>query len=311
MQGEVQCVFWTQSITVIRTVPCMGFNDVHAHTVKFVRGASMAEAKLATTVEVCAETLRSCAAAVEGGAHRIELCSALSEGGLTPSLAFIRAAVQLAAGTSTQVGVLIRPRAGDFVYSAEEVAIMEADIGLAVDAGAAFIVSGALAADGCLDEASLRRLIAACGPNVPFVCHRCVDVSVDPLTAFYNALQLGAARVLTSGAAASALEGHGTLQAMLAGAQGDATKLCAAGGITAATVGDLLYRVPGLQQVHGSVRVSGPSGCQHQPDPPVYMAAERHNTPQSEHSRKDSTFESVTAFVAAAQCAELKGSHSP
>lgn len=129
-------------------------------------------------LEVCVDTIGGVAAAADGGADRMELCAALSEGGVTPSAALVAAAVRRAG--SIPVHVLIRPRCGDFAYSAEEVNVMCEDIAHAARAGARGVVLGALSAEGDLDKPAMSRLLdASRGLDVTF--HRAVDVSRDPL----------------------------------------------------------------------------------------------------------------------------------
>ncbi|MDE5954044.1 MAG: hypothetical protein K2G72_05110, partial [Duncaniella sp.] len=132
-------------------------------------------------LEVCCGDIASVHAAIAGGARRIELCSALSEGGVTPSAGLIARAV--GSGIQT-VHVLIRPRGGDFLYDEDEISIMETDIRQAVSAGAHGVVIGALTTDGAIDTTACRRLIkAAEGRSVTF--HRAFDLCRDP----YKALE--------------------------------------------------------------------------------------------------------------------------
>ncbi len=154
--------------------------------------------------EVCAESAGVVRAAVAAGAHRIELCADLSVGGVTPSPAAITAAV--AAAGSRPVHVLIRPRAGDFAYSEAELGAMMASIGAARRAGAAGLVIGALTPAGLVDVPACEALVAAARPaSVTF--HRAFDQAADPLAAFAQIRALGVDRLLTSGAAETALAG--------------------------------------------------------------------------------------------------------
>jgi copper homeostasis protein len=156
------------------------------------------------TLEVCCGSLASALAAVEGGAERIELCSALSLDGLTPSIGLLRELRSLF--PNLRIHVLIRPREGDFVYSEAEVRVMERDIHEAVDAGATAIVSGALTPDNHIDVATTSRLIRA-SSDLPFTFHRAFDCVADPFAALEQLRSLGVARILTSGCAPTAEAG--------------------------------------------------------------------------------------------------------
>ena len=156
------------------------------------------------TLEICTGDPEGILTAFAAGADRIELCSGLAEGGLTPSIAAVRFASGLKQGT---VNVLIRPRAGDFVYTPAEVRIMTDDIRAAMEAGASGIAVGALTPDGRVDEEACRDFIAAAGPNADSTFHRAFDVTRDPYEALETIIGLGFRRILTSGQAASALEG--------------------------------------------------------------------------------------------------------
>lgn len=198
-------------------------------------------------LEVCVETVSGLAAAVEGGADRIELCSALASGGLTPSAGFMRAA----AGCGLPVMAMIRPRAGDFVWSEAELAVMEADIAEARAAGLAGVVLGALLPDGRLDAVSLARLIrAAEGSDVTL--HRCFDLVPDMGAALELAIGLGVRRILTSGGALTAVDGAGTIRALAGQAAGRASIMPGA-GVAADTVEALIGL--GVHEVHGSCSV--------------------------------------------------------
>ena len=134
------------------------------------------------TLEICTGDPEGILTAFAAGADRIELCSGLAEGGLTPSIAAVRFASGLKQGT---VNVLIRPRAGDFVYTPAEVRIMTDDIRAAMKAGASGIAVGALTPDGRVDEESCRIFIEAAGPVADSTFHRAFDVTRDP----YEALE--------------------------------------------------------------------------------------------------------------------------
>ncbi len=218
-------------------------------------------------IEVCCDSVHSAETAMRSGAHRIELCSALSVGGVTPSAGLvqsvlaIRERLQAAAAVRTQVGVLIRPREGDFVYTDQEVDIIIQDVSSMCQAGVDFVVVGALCEDGTLHTAALQRMVAATKADASgapghaeLVLHRCVDVAADYLACAVAAVQAGASRVLTSGAAATALQGADMLKELLQHPSIGAQRVCAASGITASNVPQLLAAVLDLAQVHGSFR---------------------------------------------------------
>ena len=151
-------------------------------------------------VEACVDSVESALAAARGGAHRIELCANLVEGGTTPSagtLAVCRARLEI------PIFVLIRPRGGDFLYSAAELAVMLEDVRRAKETGAHGIVTGVLRADAEIDQDRTGALIAAARPlRVTF--HRAFDVCRDAGRALETLIALGVERVLTSGQAATA-----------------------------------------------------------------------------------------------------------
>src|SRR6266404_117614 len=154
-------------------------------------------------VEACVDSIESALAAVRGGAHGIELCANLVEGGTTPSagtLAVCRERLDI------PIHVLVRPRGGDFLYTAAEFTVMLEDIRRAKQAGAEGVVTGALRAGGEIDTDRTRELIGAARPlRVTF--HRAFDVCRDPAAALEALIVLGVDRVLTSGQAATAPQG--------------------------------------------------------------------------------------------------------
>jgi copper homeostasis protein len=168
--------------------------------------------------EICLDSADDVAAAAEAGADRVELCAALFEGGITPSIGMIEQAVAVAAGR-IGVHVIIRPRGGDFIYGPSEAAVMLRDIEAAKAAGADGVVIGALTPDADIDTDLCARLVAAARPmSVTF--HRAFDVTREPEKAFEDVVALGVDRLLTSGAAPTALEGAGLIAHLVEKAAG-------------------------------------------------------------------------------------------
>lgn len=195
-------------------------------------------------LEVAVDDAAGLAAAVQGGAGRIELCSALEVGGLTPSAGLMA----LAARCGVPVYAMIRPRPGGFRYGADELAVMEADIGAARAAGLAGVVFGALTGGGALDVPAMRRLCAAAA-GMGVTLHRAFDLTEDWRAALEAAIGLGVERILTSGHAGSAPAGAARLAEVMAAAAGRITVMPGA-GISAETLG-ALAGLP-LREVHAS-----------------------------------------------------------
>lgn len=163
-------------------------------------------------LEVCVDSLSSARAAIAGGAQRLELCSALIAGGLTPYAALLE---QIRQESRIPVRCLMRPRAGDFLYTPEEIQMMAAQIKVLRDCGADGFVLGCLTPEGVLDGAAIEPLLqAAAGTGLTL--HRAIDVSRDPVETYRAAAKLGFDTVLTSGGASSCLAGQETIGRLLA-----------------------------------------------------------------------------------------------
>ena len=158
---------------------------------------------MAKVLEICVESLESVRAAIRGGADRVELCSALAVGGLTPYEMLLR---QIREESDIRVRCLMRPRGGDFLYTPEELDMLKNQILQLKSAGADGFVIGCLTANGDLDMEAMKPLVEACGGK-GITLHRCIDVSRDPEKTYMDAMELGIDTVLTSGAASSCLGG--------------------------------------------------------------------------------------------------------
>lgn len=165
-------------------------------------------------LEVCVDTMDG-VLACQTGVDTIELCSALSLGGLTPSAGFMA----LSQSSVTPVHAMIRPRAGSFVYSPEEIAVMLKDIASAKSAGLAGVVFGAATSDRRLDVSVLRQLVDA-SSGLGMTLHRVIDTLLDPVIAVEQAIDLGFSRILTSGGQPNAKSGTETLKNMVKSARG-------------------------------------------------------------------------------------------
>lgn len=199
-------------------------------------------------LEVCCGDLESALAAARGGAQRVELCSALSADGLTPSLGLIEAVRQI---PDLRLHVLIRPREGDFVYTDAEFAVMKADIRRARQAGADGVVIGALTAEGDIDVIRCRKLVeAADGMQITF--HRAFDQCNHPQQALEQIITMGCTRLLTSGQASSAQAGIPLLKQLVEQA-GSRLILLPGAGVNHHNARKILDST-GAQEIHGSLR---------------------------------------------------------
>ena len=162
-------------------------------------------------LEICVDSLASAQAAIAGGADRLELCSALAVGGLTP---YPELLMQIRAESDIPVRCLMRPRAGDFLYTPEEIRMMTSQIRNLRQAGANGFVIGCLTADGDLDAEAMKPLIDAAA-DAGLTLHRCIDVSRDPLETYRRAGKLGIDTVLTSGCAGNCTAGADTIGLLL------------------------------------------------------------------------------------------------
>jgi len=215
-------------------------------------------------IEACVDSVESAVAAERGGAHRVELCAALLEGGLTPSAGTIALAREkLAIG----LHVIIRARGGDFLYTDAEHEVMLKDVDTAKQAGADGVVIGVLAPDATVDETRTSELVDRARPmNVTF--HRAFDMTRDPFQALETLVTLGVDRILTSGQEESAMAGLGLLRDLVRKA-GDRIIIMPAGNIHESNV-EKIAKVTGAKELHVTGFKDVDSGMRFR-NPRVYM----------------------------------------
>jgi copper homeostasis protein len=199
-------------------------------------------------LEICVDSVESAIAAERGGAHRVELCTDLLEGGITPSaglIALVRKSISIG------VFVMIRPRGGDFSYTDLEFEVMQEEIRQAQHFGADGIVLGLLDEQGHVDIPRTRQLVELAG-SMQVTFHRAIDMTPDPLVALNEVIATGACRVLTSGGAPSAKAGAREIARMVEAAKGRAA-IMAAGGVTADSITSIAEHT-GADEFHSSAR---------------------------------------------------------
>lgn len=211
-------------------------------------------------LEICVDSLEAAMAAEAGGAQRVELCSALSEGGLTPSVGMIRA-VRERIGIG--VHAMIRPRGGDFCYSDDEIAVMLSDIAMAREAGADGVVLGVLTVDGDVDVERTRALVDAARNGVgaseaarrlEVTFHRAIDMTRNIGAALEDVIGCGVNRVLTSGAAATAMQGLDCMAALVKAA-GGRVDVMVCGGVRPRNLGEIVDAT-GAREFHAALRTA-------------------------------------------------------
>ena len=241
--------------------------------------------------EACVDSVEAAVAAQEGGANRVELCADLLEGGITPSSGVIWLARQQ---LTIPMNVIIRPRGGDFCYSATEFDVMKHDIEHAKQLGADGVVIGILNPDGTVDRERTRALIELARPmSVTF--HRAFDMARDPLTTLETLIDLGVDRLLTSGQEETVWEGIDLIATLVKQANGRII-IMPGGGITERNVARIIAH-SGVTELHASVRkrVESPMQYRHSH---VFMGG---TLRPEEYSVKTTNSGGVQALIAAMQ----------
>jgi copper homeostasis protein len=204
-------------------------------------------------LEVCIDSVESAIAAERGGAQRVELCSDLLEGGITPGAGLIASVRrQIAIG----LYVMIRLRGGDFCYSDLEFEVMRQEIVHARDLGADGIVLGLLDHDARVDVPRTQQLVQLAHP-LPVTFHRAIDMTPDLPAALEAVIATGARRILTSGGAPNAINGTSQIAELVANAKGRIA-IMPGGGISTENIGTIA-RETGATEFHASVRSAVPS----------------------------------------------------
>ncbi|PTP14152.1 copper homeostasis protein CutC [Vibrio sp. 10N.286.51.C3] len=197
-------------------------------------------------IEVCIDNLESLHNALAGGANRIELCSSLALGGLTPSFGMMKQAARI---SSVPVYAMIRPRQGDFIFDNDDMMCMLDDIQAAADAGLHGVVLGVLSAQGEIEMVAMKALTSKAHQlKLGVTFHRAIDQLKDYQTALEQIIELGCERVLTSGLASNAEQGKDILKEMVELAQGR-LDIMAGAGVTANNGRDILKHT-GVQALH-------------------------------------------------------------
>lgn len=207
-------------------------------------------------VEIVVDDPEGLEVALRGGAQRIELCTALALGALTPSPGLIAQAARMQAETGVPVVAMIRPRPGDFIYSPAEIDAMLTDIAAVEQAGLAGVAFGVTLPDGRPDADAMARLMLA-ARGLKTVWHRSFDLAPDPFAALELAVGLGMTRIMSSGGQAHAVDGRNRLAALTHASAGHIA-IMAGGGVDADNAPALI--AAGITELHASCRDTPPKG---------------------------------------------------
>jgi copper homeostasis protein len=238
------------------------------------------------SLEICAYSSYSVSIAAIAGAQRIELCAGRGEGGTTPGYGLLSAALNY-----PNIGIfpIIRPRGGDFCYTASEFNEMLKDVEMCRNMGVQGIVTGILNSDGTFDSARMLQLKDVAGP-LEFCVHRAIDMSRNPLEAIDSLIDLGVKRVLSSGARNTAIEGIDLLEKMIAHSN-NRIEIMAGSGVNASQI-ETLWNI-GIRHFHASA-----SGQSHSPmvyqNPYINMGKDGK---QDEYLRTEADQQKIEAII--------------
>ena len=203
------------------------------------------------TIEICCDNIYSCIAAETESVDRIELCSSLEMGGLTPSAGLIKRSREV---FSSDIHVLIRPRGGDFLYSTSDLKVILSDIDFCCESGIDGIVFGALNKDGLIDSDLCEDIIDYVHEKgMSFTFHRAFDLTPNLLDSLNVLVKIGADRVLTSGGRVSAYDGRDTIAQLVKMGQGR-IGIIAGGGVRSENVSEIVCSA-GVREIHLSASV--------------------------------------------------------
>ncbi|MGE4618759.1 MAG: copper homeostasis protein CutC [Planctomycetota bacterium] len=218
-------------------------------------------------IEVCIDDAACAQEVVAAGADRLEICSALPLGGLTPTAAVVRKA----SGAGVPVTAMARLRPGDFVLDEEDIAILRDEISAHLEVSAAGIVVGALTPEGEVDSVALGWLVEACAGR-PVTFHRAFDHCCDRHSGLEKIIDSGCQRLLTSGGASTALAGAEEI-AKIVDIAGDRLEVIAGGGIRPGSALEVVQKTA-VRWLHLSARREAPGpSLQHSPQIPLGSAA--------------------------------------
>lgn len=204
-------------------------------------------------LEICANSIHSALIAQDAGAHRVELCENLNEGGTTPSFGTIS---EIRKHLHISLFVLIRPRSGDFLYTKEEFEIMKTDIEVCKNLGCDGVVIGLLTKDGEVDDERTQELVKLASPmGVTF--HRAFDRCKDPFKALELIINTGCERILTSGLKNSVLEATDLIKKLVEKA-GDRISIMPGAGINSTNILEL-KKITKAKEYHSSAKTNRPS----------------------------------------------------
>ena len=212
---------------------------------------------MAKVLEICVDSLASARVAIASGADRLELCSALLAGGLTPYEILLR---QIREESDIPIRCLMRHRAGDFLYPQEERELLRRQILQLKGAGADGFVIGCLTPEGDLDMDAMKPLVEACGDK-GITLHRCIDVSRDPVQTYLDAKALGIDTVLTSGAASNCKLGRSIIEKLISlRDEIGGPEVLIGAGVNASVIRTFRQEVPGARAFHMSGKMELESG---------------------------------------------------